>query len=48
MGRGDIARTLVNLENDIGEKNNLLTEKPELEKNLMKMHRQWGREVGSK
>ena len=48
MGRGDIAQTLVNLENDIGEKNNLLNEKPELAKNLMKMHRQWGREVGSK
>ena len=26
----------------------LLTEKPELAKNLMKMHRQWGSEVGGK
>ena len=47
MGRGDIAQTLVNLENAIGEKNNL-TDKPELAKNLMKMHRQWGSEVGGK
>ncbi|MCU0786035.1 MAG: sulfatase-like hydrolase/transferase, partial [Verrucomicrobia bacterium] len=47
IGKGENSQTLVNLENDIAEKNNLLNVKPELGEELMKLHRQWIESVGS-
>lgn len=48
IGKDQNALTLVNLENDIEEKVNHLTQQPELVDELMKLHRQWIELVGSK
>jgi arylsulfatase A-like enzyme len=48
IGKGVEALTLVNLENDLAEKNNLIKAKPELADELMKLHRQWIAEVGNR
>ena len=48
MGKGREALTLVNLENDIEEKINLLKEQPERVDALMTLHRQWIKSVGDR
>jgi hypothetical protein len=46
IGKGEAPLTLVNLENDLPEKNNLMKEKAELADELLKLHRKWVAEVG--
>ena len=41
IGKGNEAQTLVNLKNDLGEKNNLIQENPDLVKSLRQRHQQW-------
>jgi arylsulfatase A-like enzyme len=48
IGKRDKALTLVNLEKDLGEKNNLINERPQLADELLKLHRDWIAEVGDK
>ena len=48
IGKNQIALTLVNLDSDLEEKNNLLKEQPERVDELLKLHRQWIESVGSK
>ena len=48
IGDGKIARSLVNLENGIGEKQNQLEEQPERVKELAKLHEDWVDEVGGR
>jgi arylsulfatase A-like enzyme len=48
IGKRDKALTLVNLDKDLGEKNNLINEKPQLADELLKLHRDWIAEVGDK
>ena len=48
IGKDLIALTLVNLETDLEEKNNLLKAQPERVNELTKLHRQWIESVGSK
>jgi hypothetical protein len=48
IGKGGDVQTLVNLDKDLAEKNNLIKERPDLADELMKLHRQWMAEVGSK
>lgn len=45
-GTGNTPRTLVDLENDIIEKNNLVTERPALAEELLQLHRQWLKATG--
>jgi arylsulfatase A-like enzyme len=46
IGKHDKALTLVNLEKDLGEKNNLINERPQLADEMLKLHRDWIAEVG--
>jgi arylsulfatase A-like enzyme len=48
IGKSDRPLTLVNLEADIEEKQNLIKEKPGLVGELMKLHHQWIAEVGNR
>lgn len=48
LGRDDDPLTLVNLADDLAERNNRLREKPDLADRLMKLHAQWTAEVGSR
>ena len=48
IGKDQDALTLVNLDSDLEEKNNLLKEQPERVDELLKLHRQWIESVGSK
>ena len=48
IGKGTVAQTLVDLQTDLGEKQNRIQEKSELAEELMKLHRQWVGEVGDK
>lgn len=48
MGKGNDALTLVNLEKDLEEKNNLVKGKNELVDGLLKLHLEWISEVGDK
>ena len=48
IGKSDPPLSLVNLEADIEEKQNLIKEKPELVGELMKLHLQWIAEVGNR
>jgi arylsulfatase A len=48
IGKGRNALTLVNLENDIQEKTNLLKEQPERVEELFKLHRQWIESAGNR
>ena len=48
IGKGGNALTLVNLENDIEEKDNRMKEHPELVDELMKIHLRWVAEVGDR
>jgi arylsulfatase A len=46
-GSGRVARSLVNLAEDLPEKHNLIETKPDIAADLMKLHEQWVNEVGS-
>ena len=48
MGHGNTVRSLVNLAEDIGEKQNVLKEQPERVIELKKLHVQWIESVGRK
>jgi arylsulfatase A-like enzyme len=48
IGKDKTALTLVNLEQDIAEKINLIKEKPELAEELLNLHRQWIAAVGDR
>lgn len=48
IGKGNDPLTLVNLENDLQEKDNLLKQEPERVDELMRLHRAWIGSVGSK
>ena len=47
IGNGKTARSLLNLERDIGEQNQL-KEQPERGKELAKLHEDWVEEVGGR
>ena len=48
VGNGNTACSLVNLEQDIGEKRNQLEEQPERVKKLVKLREDWVEEVGDR
>ncbi|MDP6543192.1 MAG: hypothetical protein QGH60_04320 [Phycisphaerae bacterium] len=41
IGRGKTATALMNLEQDIAEKNNRLAEQPDRVEKMMKLHKSW-------
>jgi arylsulfatase A-like enzyme len=48
IGQDDTPRTLVNLEDDAGEQGNVLSQQPARADELMKLHRAWSAEVGTR
>jgi arylsulfatase A len=48
IGKSDQPLSLVNLETDLKEENNLIKDQPKLAAELMKLHRQWIAEVGNR